>query len=630
MKSRTFAPLVALVIALVGACSIVWTVTREHGIETLRKGAAARLERNAGTLKSTLDRYEYLPYLLSLHPDVLDVLTSPDTQAVDHANRYLEDLNAHARATVTYLIGADGHCVAASNWDTPSSFIGQDYTFRPYYIDAQAGRIGRFFGIGTISREPGYYISQPIYRGHTIVGVAVVKLNLEWFQHADESEPMIVADDHGVIFLASNPAWKYRTLAPIPQDTINAIRDVRQYAKESLAALPINVSERLTGNAQIVHIGERPLAPAYLETRRDLGDPAWQLISMAPMTEVERNAANAATLTAFGLITLCLLLFYLRMRRTRAAEMTRSRALLQQAYAQLNQRVEERTADLSAANERLTREVAERTRAEQELRAAQAELIQASKLAALGQMAAGITHELNQPLTALRSFSDNTRVLLERGRFDAAADNLTAIASLTERMGRITNQLKLFVGKARPMLADAVLQSVLRNALSVLKPRSEHVTIRIVDTSNRGDGAIDISTPMAAEPEGLSSIATVRVHGEALRLEQVLINVIGNALDALAMTDHPTIDIELDYDHASVSLIIDDNGPGIPTDALPHVFEPFFTTKEIGDGLGLGLAISSSILKDCGGSVSASNRPDGGARFVVVLRRSDVAQEIHS
>lgn len=613
MKYRTLLPLALLGVVLAGACSAVWTITREHGIETLRKGAAARLERNMGTLKSTLDRYEYLPYLLSLHPDVQDALASPNAQSIDRANRYLADTNAHARATVTYLIRADGLCIAASNWNTPSSFIGADYRFRPYFLDARRGGIGRFFGIGTVSREPGYYISQPVYRDHTLIGVAVVKLNLEWFQHADESEPMMVADDHGVIFLSSNPAWKYRTLAAIPGATLNAIRDVRQYAQEPLAPLTINVTERLADNAQVVHVGERPLAPAYVATRRFLGDPAWQLVSMAPMTGVERDAGNAAVVTAFGLISLTLLLFYVRMRRLRASELARSRARLQHAYAQLNRRVEERTADLSAANERLMREVAERTRAEQELRTAQAELVQSSKLAALGQMAAGITHELNQPLTALRSFSDNTRVLLERGRLDAAADNLSAIASLTERMGRITNQLKLFVGKARPMMSDAALQTVLRNALAVLEPRLEGVALAIrgIDTAE-----------MHATP--------LRIHGESLRLEQVLINILGNALDAIHGRPAPSITIDVRPDASSVTLSIEDNGPGIRDDALAHVFEPFFTTKEIGEGLGLGLAISSSILRDCGATLTASNRAEGGARFVIVLRRSTGGEGLDS
>ncbi|CAM2147488.1 two-component system, NtrC family, C4-dicarboxylate transport sensor histidine kinase DctB [Pararobbsia alpina] len=615
MKYRTLLPLAALGIAMALACSAVWTVTREHGIENLRRGAAARLERNIGTLKSTLDRYEYLPYLLSLHPYVQDALVSPNAASIDRANRYLTDLNDHARATVTYIVRADGRCIAASNWNTSGSFIGQDYRFRPYFVDAHNGGVGRFFGIGTISREPGYYISQPVYRDKQLVGVAVVKLNLEWFQHADESEPMMVADDHGVIFLSSNPAWKYRTLSAVAPSTLNAIRDVRQYAQEPLAPLAINVTDRLADNAQVVHVGERPLARAYLATHRYLADPAWQFVSMAPMTNVERDAANASVVTAFGLISLALLLFYMRMRRARAVETALSRARLQHAYAQLNRRVEERTADLSAANERLTSEVAERTRAEHELRAAQAELIQASKLAALGQMAAGITHELNQPLTALRSFSDNTRVLLERGRYDAAADNLAAIASLTERMGRITNQLKLFVGKARPMMSDASLSAVLRNVLVVLKPRLDGIALDSPQVPDAG----------AAGPD-----SPLRVHGEGLRLEQVLINILGNALDALKGRPSPHIAIDVQADSAHVTLTIDDNGPGMPEDVLPHVFEPFYTTKDIGDGLGLGLAISSSILRDCGGTLSASNRPEGGARFVVVLRRSDGAQGIES
>ena len=632
--TRRLLILFALVAGLVAACGLTWSITWRGGIDTLRRNAAVRVDRTTNALKSTLERYESLPYLLAEHPFVQDVLVSPTAPNVERANRYLEDLNVHARATATYIIQTDGLCVAASNWHEPDSFVGAGYQFRPYFVDAVKGGVGRFFGIGTISHDPGYYISQPVRRDGKIVGVAVVKLNLEWFQGVDAAEPLIVTDDHGVIFLSSVPAWKYHTVRPLSGAVADSIYQTRQYAQQEIPPLPVTIERTLEGDAQIVRVGGGRYAPRYLASRRAIGEPDWQLITMASVAPVDADARNAAIVTGFGYITLCLLAFYWRMRRARVREMMRSRELLQRAYAELNQRVAERTADLSQANDQLKREVSERTRAEQELRAAHDELIQASKLAALGQMAAGITHELNQPLAALRGFSDNTRVLLERGDQASARENLEAIAALTERMGKITNQLKLFVGRARPRSARAPLARALRNVLALLQKRLQGVDVTLTVVENEAGAQTQTRTRFDPSDEHPELIANC----DDLRLEQVLINLLGNALDATGDLGEgnlaagrpsvtatlPRIEIEIEAAAATLSISVHDNGPGIPDDVLPRLFEPFFTTKEMGQGLGLGLAISSSIARDAGGSLVARNAPDGGALFVLTLRRARV------
>ncbi|WP_143787460.1 sensor histidine kinase [Paraburkholderia phenazinium] len=632
--TRRLLILFALVAGLVAACGLTWSITWRGGIDTLRRNAAVRVDRTTNALKSTLERYESLPYLLAEHPFVQDVLVSPTAPNVERANRYLEDLNVHARATATYIIQTDGLCVAASNWHEPDSFVGAGYQFRPYFVDAVKGGVGRFFGIGTISHDPGYYISQPVRRDGKIVGVAVVKLNLEWFQGVDAAEPLIVTDDHGVIFLSSVPAWKYHTVRPLSGAVADSIYQTRQYAQQEIPPLPVTIERTLEGDAQIVRVGGGRYAPRYLASRRAIGEPDWQLITMASVAPVDADARNAAIVTGFGYITLCLLAFYWRMRRARVREMMRSRELLQCAYADLNQRVAERTADLSQANDQLKKEVSERTRAEQELRAAHDELIQASKLAALGQMAAGITHELNQPLAALRGFSDNTRVLLERGDQASARENLEAIAALTERMGKITNQLKLFVGRARPRSARAPLARALRNVLTLLQKRLQGVDVTLTVVENEAGAQTQTRTRFDPSDEHPELIANC----DDLRLEQVLINLLGNALDAAGDLGEsnlaagrpsltatlPRIEIEIEAAAATLSISVHDNGPGIPDDVLPRLFEPFFTTKEMGQGLGLGLAISSSIARDAGGSLVARNAPDGGALFVLTLRRARV------
>ncbi|KWC50328.1 sensor histidine kinase [Burkholderia ubonensis] len=619
---RRLLVLVALAAVLAAACALTWTVTWQRGVGELQRNAAVRVDRTTNALKSTLDRYESLPYLLGSHPYVQELLAEPKrADYAARANRYLEDLNQHARATVTYLVGADGLCVAASNWRAPDSFIGIEYRFRPYFIDAMNGRVGRFFGIGTISRDPGYYISQPVWRDGRIVGVVVVKLNLEWFQGADASEPLVVADDHGVVFLSSVPAWKYHTLKPLAGPVAASIFETRQYAQQPVTPLPLRVEQVLDRDAQIVRLGPGRRAPRYLATQRRIGEPDWLLVTLAPIAPVDADARNATIVTGFGFVSIALLAFYWRMRRARVREMIRGRALLQQAYAELNRRVEERTADLSEANAQLQKEVGERIRAEQDLRAAHDELIQASKLAALGQMAAGITHELNQPLAALRSFSDNTRVLLDRGEQAAARENLEAIAALTERMGKITNQLKLFVGRARPRNEQALVVRALRSVLALLGERLRGVelvlTLRDDAVSPAREAPLDLAND---HPELVARC-------EDLRLEQVLINLLGNALDAVAAggaprTAAPRIDVTIEASAATLAIQVRDNGPGIAPDLLPRLFEPFFTTKEMGRGLGLGLAISSSIASDAGGSLTARNAPGGGALFVLTLRRA--------
>jgi len=630
----------ALLAGLLALCALTWLLSVQRGLAGLQQSTALRAERYAATLESTLDRYEFLPALISLHPSVRALLAAPqDPARIAAVNDYLVDVNRRARASATYVIAADGLALAASNHGEPGSFVGTDYRFRPYFQRAARGEVGRFYAIGITSDEPGYYIAQPIESAGKVIGVTVVKLNLEWFQRAGagRAEPLMVADDHGVIFLSSVPAWQYRTLRPLPPELQAELRKTRQYHGQEVAPLPLQALDSpvtrwladtvLDQTARLVRVGADGEAagsvPAgeigltadrgdrYLEIRRDVGPAGWSMQVMAPLDPVLAAARGATVGAALAYACICLLLVNLRQRRQRARDMQYSRRMLEAAYDELERRVEARTADLMAINEQLEAEVVERTRAESELRATQDELVQASKLAALGQMAAGITHELNQPLAALRTFSDNTRVLLERGQLDAATGNLSAIADLTARMGKITGQLKLFAGKARPRRHAVRVRAAIDHVLQLMAPRLAGVALAVRGLD--GDAA---------------DAADTAVWADELKLEQVLLNLVGNALDAIAgaNTDERRppgrIDFTVQVAPDTVSVSVRDNGPGIPPDVLPRLFEPFFTTKEIGQGLGLGLAISSSIVREFGGQLTAQNAKDGGAEFVVTLRRA--------
>lgn len=612
-----------LVVVMAVVCATTFVVAWNRGLAQAQQAAGGRVDRYAANLKSTLDRYEYLPALVALHPFIHDLLANPTPANVDRANRYLREVNDRAHATATYVISPSGKALAASNYNQPDSFVGAEYLFRPYFQQAAEGHVGRFYGIGITREEPGYYISQPVMQDGRVIGVTVVKLNLEWFGRAshDASEPVMVADENGVIFLSSVPAWQYRTVEPLTSKLQAQLEATRQYYRKQITPLPLQPEApaflRLTGRlpegAELIRVGGRTNATRYLQVSRDLVEPDWTLMYLTPVDPVMSAARSATVAAAFAFAFACLLLFYWRQRRLRMMEMLRSRRLLEAAYDQLERRVEDRTADLMATNEQLQHEIVDRTRAEAELRATQDELVQASKLAALGQMAAGITHELNQPLAALRTFSDNTRILLERGQHGAATDNLQAIADLTERMGKITAQLKLFAGRSRRKVVDVQVRVALDHTLALLRPRL-------------GDVALELHWHI---PE-----ADAVVRADELKLEQVLINLIGNALDAInanepARAGRIDINIGLAEGAASQSnqltIAVRDNGPGIPPDAMPHLFEPFFTTKEIGQGLGLGLAISTSIARDFGGSLSAANMPGGGAQFTLTLVRADIS-----
>lgn len=612
-----------LLIGLLWLCCLTWMLSMNRGIGNLERATSNRADRYAGTLESTLERYEFLPALVSLHPYVRDLLAEPGNPArVAAANRYLAEVNTRARASATYVIGMDGQALAASNHGQPGSFVGTDYRFRPYFQRALKGEPARLYAIGVTADEPGYYIAHPVEVNGKVTGVTVVKLNLEWFQQAGSAslEPLLVSDRNGVTFLSSVPAWQYRTLRPLPPALQDELGQTRQYHGHDITPLPVTplrspltrwVGERVLGEqARLWEIDTSGRGQRFLVVSRDVGKTEWTMMVMASIEPVMANARNATVVAALAYACVCLLLVNWRQRRQRMRETQYSRKLLEAAYGELERRVEMRTADLMAINDQLEAEVVERTRAETGLRAAQDELVQASKLAALGQMAAGITHELNQPLAALRTFSDNTRVLLARGQFDAASSNLEAIADLTTRMGKITGQLRLFAGKARPVRHAVSVRDAVERARALIAPRLQGVTLTMTGVD---DPALE-------------------VWADALKMEQVLLNLLANAVDAIATVqgvdpsasgrqETGRIVVEVETGAATVAIAVSDNGTGISADVLPRLFEPFFTTKELGEGLGLGLAISASIAREFGGQLHAANAPGGGAIFILTLRR---------
>jgi two-component system C4-dicarboxylate transport sensor histidine kinase DctB len=464
---------------------------------------------------------------------------------------------------------------------------------------------GGFYGVGTTRGEPGYYFARGIYHEGRMLGVATVKVNIESLEAnwAEAGGRALLTDAHGVVFLSSVPEWKYRTLAPLTPAARQELEQSRQYYSYALTPLGLHEVRALDARARIV-TGPPPATGPMLSQSRGLVTRNWQMVYLSDLAPARASARAAALLAVLSEALAVMLVLYARQRHRLGRQRQRAREDLQRAYDQLENLVADRTASLEQITRELRDENAVRRQAEEQLRKAQSELVQAGKMAVLGQLSAGITHELNQPLTALRTMADNARVLIERGRHADASANLTTISQLVERMGQLTGQLRQFARKSDTRPSAVPVADAVTAALFLVERRiaQERVGFR-----------------MATHPRDLYALC------DSNRLQQVLVNLFSNALDAMEMAGSVSrqLVVEAGREGARVLISVTDSGPGIPEDVRAHLFEPFFTTKPQGKGLGLGLAISEQIVRESGGRLRAESPPEGGARFIIDLPRAE-------
>ncbi|MGY8526381.1 sensor histidine kinase [Paracidovorax citrulli] len=473
------AALLVLAMAVGVAAAYIWG--ERAGIGAQRDGAAHRIEAYIAGLRSEMRRYEYLPAVVALHPDVRRLLREPGTAGLPmEVNRFLAGVNAAAQSTAIYVMDDHGLTLSASNWNQSASFVGINFSYRPYFHDALRGKPGRFYGIGTVSREPGYYFSQPIVQDGVVLGVAAVKVNLdqidEPWMHSDDR--IMVVDANGVVFLTSQADWRFKTLRELPSETRWQLATTRQYSTvDSLDPIGFREQRRYTADISVMQM---PDGGEFLAQSRPIPGTDWRLIVLSEMEPIRTLARNSAVIVAFASGFLVLLILYVRQRRRAAAASLAAKADLQRAHDELERKVALRTAALSNSNLKLKKEIGERERAEQVLKAAMDELVQASKMAALGQMSTGITHELNQPLAALRTLSANTVVFFRRGQTEAVEENLNVICQMVERMGRITAQLKKFARKTPVQSVPTAVGAVVADALFLLDSRIRHEGVELV------------------------------------------------------------------------------------------------------------------------------------------------------
>lgn len=562
--------IVAIVFSVIfGLAVSLWLASRyaeQRAWEDRSSEAHGQLQLYAQSIQTLVDRFRSVPQLLSMDSDIQALLQAPDDpQLRDKLNRRLELLNTAAGASVLYLIDRQGLTLAASNWNEWSSFVGSNYGFRPYFQDALHRTSGRYFAVGVTTGVPGYFLSHAVYDDNgAVIGVLVVKLELEELQREWVGQPgvLLVADSYGVVILSSRPAWRFRALMELDELDHAELVEVRKYAERALQTLPQVPGPYFEGNADWMSIDGPDGRQTYLWQRQELASESWTLHLLIEESSLGDTARSYRLAAAGVWLTLVFLVLFLLQRRK-------------------NQRLQ------ASIRENLEREVTLRTA---ELREAQEGLVHAAKMAALGQMSAAMAHEINQPLTAIQMHLGSLGLLLDNGREREVREGLTRIDGLLQRMASLTSHLKIFARKSPAGLNERLLLSdVLEQALLLLAPRlrSEQVELRREIRSE------------------------ARVCGDAIRLEQVILNLLNNALDAMLDSSQRVLDVVIELQGDSCLLQVSDSGGGIPEEHLGSVFEPFFTTKPVGEGLGLGLAISYGIVRDLGGNLEVRNGREG-------------------
>ena len=560
----------------------------QSSYQQLKTSNQQQLDRFSRHLDTQLGHFAFIPQLLSRQGIIISALISPDNSAqLEVTNRHLNAINNIVGASDTYLLDIEGNTIAASNWSKKSTFIGNNFSFRPYYQDAVQGLQGQYFALGSTSGKRGYYFSYPVSYAAEIIGVIVVKMDLSLIEKdwSGKEQLFLVTDNNNVVFISSEEKWLIHSLTALSLAQKKLILKSRRYLDQKIESL--SISGDLQKNSSLLSIAnKRSFSSYYLSLIKVSENNRWNVRVFAPITPLLFDI-----LMLLLLITLFYMLVYLTLVLIKQKKNRHQQEILteEKAKQQLEYTVMQRTSALHA-------EINERHKVESALRSTQKELIQSAKLAVLGQLSASISHELNNPLSAIRSYAENAVIFLARNKLDDVNNNLTRISLLTERMAKISSQLKSFARRSNGELQVIALQPVISAAYELLKPQLK---------SSKTELKIDL-------PE-----TPINVKAEPIQLEQILVNLLSNALQSMQNSEKKLIEITLFVESNMAFIKVLDKGTGIDKKHLPHLFEPFFTTKET--GLGLGLSISQQIISNMQGKLTAKNRTEQGAEFCISL-----------
>lgn len=535
-----------LLLAVLGLLAIDRTM-RASAIDEAENAAHNEAAILAAGLESELDKFSLVPLVLARDPQVQSLMAGDRTQQ-NGLNQRLQQIAKQSGAAVIYLMNSDGMTLAASNWNRPDSFVGSAYSFRRYFLDAKASGVATEFALGTVSRRPGLYIARRVDAASGSVGVVAIKvefnpLEASW---AKATSGVYVTDSDGVILVTSNPAWRFSTTGPIAPVQRDAQQDLRQFGKAKLRRFD---ARRDSASA---------LTPAVIESLQPVPSLNWNLHLLSDTsTSLAAAKANGRLLFLLLLVLAAAIaafaIFSIRRREARAEAI-----------------VNERTGRLRE------------------------QLQQANRLATLGQITAGVGHEIRQPVAAIRILAETGERLGERGAHAEATPNFARITALADRIGAITDELRRFSRRGLREPREVPLRQVIDGALLLLRDR---VTQLDIELSLPPEAALDLI-----------------VRGEHVALEQVLVNLLQNAFDATAQEGRVYIDIIETGKFRKLS--VTDNGSGLTADQRASLFQPFVTTKP--EGLGLGLVISQDIMRGLDGDLIEEPVADG-TRFTMLI-----------
>ena len=549
----------------------VWRYGYVQALNQLADRGEADLTLATDRITGQLQLYQQLAVLTAQHPDVTAVLNNGPVQGI---KPFLQGVADKTGALDVAVVDPMGRVLSSA-----SGAAGRSLGASNAFSLAMQGALGEEHGVAGQTRV--YTFAAPVFGaagpviGALVVVVDVERVEAEW---RGARPAVFLTDKARLVFISNRPEilfWQRATPGLVPPD----------------GSTP-EFSVSWVAGHEIWHEKWSPYLPSKaMHLVRDIPMIGMQAEAMIDVTPAQRLAGlQAALVVALCLVFGAMLFLATERRRT-----------LTLANARLEGRVAERTAELSTANAALRHEVLERTAAEAALKKAQADLVQAGKLSALGQMSAGISHELNQPLMAIQQYAENGALYMERGNGEAVSQNLGRIADLARRMARIIKNLRAFSRQESEPVTRVNLVQVVENSLELSEARLRNEGV-----------AIEWSRPNAP----------IWVMGGEVRLGQVLVNLISNAMDAMANSPQRRIAISITQSDARVTMEVADTGPGIRE--LERIFDPFYSTKEVGasEGMGLGLSISYGLVQSFGGAIRGRNRAQGGAVFSVELTAS--------
>lgn len=528
-----------------------------------QRAVAAEQERlvnlarlTASSYQRQVDKFRLVATTLSSDPDVAQLLDVRTRDAASRLNERLANLSTTLDASVIYLLDDGGTTIASSNWRQPDSFLNENYGFRDYFKQAIARGAWEQFALGTRSGVPGLFVARRVdtrarSRGVIVVKIRFDRLEKEW---ASSTGAAFVANGQGVILVSSKPEWRFQTIGKLNNAEQTRLRTQVEFGDQLLVQNALYARGAVVGR-----VADFANDVTHIEANDRLPN-GWLVHVLSPLDATlaaARTFGRLVVLVGVGFL-ITLVAFYISRRRTIVAREQRENA-----------------AHISDLKDRL---------------------MQANKLSMLGQIAAGVGHEINQPLTAIGLRAQNAIKLIGVGRHTDAATAVSEISALTSRIGAITQELRRFSRRADGRVESVSLNAVLAGTQLLLGDRL------------RSTGTSLIFDPATAE---------IKIIGEQGRLEQVFVNLVQNAMDAMGEGGSITLSVYPSGDYIRIS--VQDSGPGIAPDIRDKLFQPFISTKD--DGVGLGLVICRDIVTELGGELTLSSST-AGATFLIMLRQA--------